>query len=71
MIVALIERDSIGGLKDIDLLKDRHALAFNKVARRAWLTAIKAINNYGSKSARVYCRSSTLLAKLRTWFLIL
>ena len=32
MIAILIERDKIGGLaKEIDLLKDIHALAFNKL----------------------------------------
>ena len=32
--------------KDIDPLKDRYALAFNKIARQAWHTAIKATNNH-------------------------
>ena len=50
MIVALIERDNICGLsKDIDLLKDRHPLAFNKIARQAWHTAIKDINSHRDK----------------------
>ena len=32
MIVTLIERDNIGGLaREIDLLKDLHGLAFNKL----------------------------------------
>ena len=32
MIVTLIERDSFGGLaEEIDLLKDLHALAFNRL----------------------------------------
>ena len=34
MIVALVELDNIGGLaQEIDCLKDRHALALNKIGR--------------------------------------
>ena len=37
MIVALNEGDNISGLaKEIDLLKDLHALSFNKIARQGW-----------------------------------
>ena len=33
MLIALIQRDHLSGLaKDIDLLKDRHALAFDRTA---------------------------------------
>ena len=46
MIVALIERDNNDGLSNID---NRHALAFNKIARQAWHTSIKAINNHRDK----------------------
>ena len=45
MLVDLIQRYSLCGLgKDIDLLKDRHALAFHRMAKAAWLTAIRGIN---------------------------
>ena len=62
MIVALIECYNIGGL----------ALSCTgfQLARQACQTAIKAINNHQVKSTRVYCRSLTLLAKQRTWWLI-
>jgi hypothetical protein len=33
-------------LKDIDLLKDRQALAFDRIAHNAWLTALKGINQH-------------------------
>ena len=37
IIVALNEGDNISGLaKEIDLLKDLHALSFNKIARQGW-----------------------------------
>ena len=55
MIVALTERDNIGGLaKGIDLLKDSdlHAVpcpGFQQIARQAWQTAIQAINNHQVK----------------------
>ena len=55
MIVALTERDNIGGLaKGIDLLKDSDLLAvpcpgFQQIARQAWQTAIQAINNHQVK----------------------
>lgn len=50
MIVALIERDNISGLgKEIDLLKDRHAKAFDGIARRAWTTALRGINQHRQK----------------------
>ena len=72
MIVALIKCDNIGGLAmDMDLLKDRYVLAFNIIARQAWHTVSRQSKFTGTKSARMYCRSSTLLAKLWTWLLIL
>ena len=47
MLAALIERDDIGGLgKEIDLLKARHAKAFDALAKKAWLTALRAINEH-------------------------
>ena len=46
----MCQRDNISGLgKEIDLLKDRHALAFNKIAKQAWQTAVKAINNHRAR----------------------
>ena len=35
--------------KEIDLLKDQHTLAFNKIAWQAWQTIIKVINNHWEK----------------------
>lgn len=50
MLAALIERDDIGGLgKGIDLLKVRHAKAFDEIAKRAWSTALRAINQHRTK----------------------
>ena len=50
IIVALIEPDNIGGpAKEINLLKDWHALAFKKIARQFLQTTIKAINPHQEK----------------------
>jgi len=50
MLAALIERDDIGGLgKGIDLLKVRHAKAFDEIAKKAWSTALRAINQHRNK----------------------
>ena len=45
MIVALIERDHISGLSN-EIVKDLHALDFNKIARQACQTNIKAIKSW-------------------------
>ena len=38
------------GLADqIDLLKDRHAMAMCEITKRAWFTALKGINNHRDK----------------------
>ena len=61
-----VQHNNIGGLgKGIDLLKDRHALAFNKIAWQDWQIAIKAINNHRKKSANMYYRFLTSLASQR------
>lgn len=53
MIIALVKRDNLAGLADqIDLLKDRHSLALTKLAKKAWITAMKGINNH-RKAIRV------------------
>ena len=50
MIIALVKRDKLAGLADqIDLLKDRHAMAMREIAKRAWFTALKGINNHRDK----------------------
>jgi hypothetical protein len=50
MIAALIARDDIGGLgREIDLLKDRHVKAFDAIAKKAWSTAIRGINQHRHK----------------------
>ena len=58
MLIALIQRDHLSGLaKDIDLLKDRHALAFDRTAYEAWLTAI---NLKGINKNRIEIRESVV-----------
>ena len=50
MFIALIKRDNMAGLADhIDLLKDRHALAMGKLAKKAWVTAMKGINHHRTR----------------------
>ena len=47
MIIALV---NLAGLAEqIDLLKDRHAMAMREIAKRAWFTALKGINNHRDK----------------------
>ena len=44
MIIALIKRDNMAGLADhIDLLKDRHALAMGKLAKKGFTWFIPVI----------------------------
>ena len=70
--VALIERDNIGGLaKEIDLLKDWRALAFYKISRQAWQTAIKPINNHRGEIRESVLQIFDTPRKQRTWLLIL
>ena len=50
MIIALVKRDNLAGLADqIDLMKDRHAMAMCEIAKRAWFTALKFIKNHQDK----------------------
>ena len=68
MTVAPIQCNTLGGLGNEMILKGWHALAFNKSVRQALQSAIKASNNHGGKSTRVYCRSLTPLARLPRQF---
>jgi hypothetical protein len=50
MITALIVRDNIGGMaREIDLLKARHKNAFDEIAKRAWCTALRGLNQHRQK----------------------
>ena len=37
------------GPEHVDLLKDMHAMAMREIAKRAWFTALKGINNHRDK----------------------
>jgi hypothetical protein len=47
VLVALIQRDNLAGLgKDIDLFKDRYALAFDRITHNSWITTLMGINQH-------------------------
>ena len=61
MIITLIERDNIGGLaKEIDLLKDLHVLALNKVKGKLGRDSIKATIWAGARPMSLYIEHSLI-----------
>jgi hypothetical protein len=49
MLIAIIERDDLAGLgTSIKTLAGRYKMAFDELAKKAWKTSIRAINNHRS-----------------------
>ena len=49
MLIAIIERDDLAGLgTSIKTLPGRYKMAFDELAKKAWKTSIRAINNHRS-----------------------